>query len=135
MNAKRGTRLAVLSGVCAALLAGVAACGGGGGGSKDRDALEAQLVKGPFKGYEKTFRGEDGKALSPGDAKKRLDCYADVLLSYGDKDDLAAYSESGGDYATIGIGESKEFNAKADACLGRENVSQYAPPYPVAGLG
>jgi hypothetical protein len=134
MNARRGTRPAVLSAACAALLAGVAACGGGGG-SKERDALEAQLTKGPFKGYEQVFRGGDGKALSPGDAKKRLDCYADVLLEYGDKDDLAAYSASGEDYVKIGISESKEFNAKADACLGDENVSQYAPPYPVAGLG
>jgi hypothetical protein len=134
MNARRGTRPAVLSAVCAALLAGVAACGGGGG-SKDRDALEAQLTKGPFKGYEKTFRDEDGKPLSPGDAKKRLDCYADVLLEYGDKDDVAAYSTSGEDYVKIGVDKPKEFNAKADACLGDENVSQYAPPYPVAGLG
>lgn len=129
-------RLVAVSGACVALLVGVAACGGGGdgGGSKDRTALEAQLTKGPFREY-RDFRGADGDKLSEDEAQKRLDCYADVLLTYGDKADVTAYEKSGKDYLLIGIAKPKDFKPKADACLGKENVSQYVPPYPAAALG
>jgi hypothetical protein len=136
MNVRRGTRLSAVPLLCAALLAGAAACGGGGsGGGQDRNALEVQLGKGPFKDYEHRLVGKDGTPLGPKEARHRLDCYADVLLAYGGKADVAAYERTGEGYALIGIGKPAEFKREADACLGKENVSGYVPPYPAAALG
>lgn len=121
--------------LCAAVLTGAAACGGGGGGDhKDRDALEVQLKKGPLGDYRHFVDG-DGRTLDAAKAQQRVDCYADVLLKYGDKEQVAAYAESGKDYALIGIGEPEKFKSRADACLGKDAARQFVPPYPAAALG
>ncbi len=88
-----------------------------------------QLKKWPF---TSGYTDEHGDRISGSELDDRLDCYAGVLIKFGNKRDVAEFASNGSHqrYDDIRIRNRNKFEDQADDCFHAHLSGQNAPPYP-----